>query len=115
MFRNRISTVCLALMVTTIAFSCKSTAALKEQVRTIPYKRLENYSFDPAAVLIDRVEKVPDIVLSYYREMDERPSYTPYVPSQGEMREIERCLSMLPSVHKQVLENKLLGIYFIEN
>lgn len=113
--KKRLFVILLAVTVVAAAFSCRSTTTVRERVKAIPYKRFENYSFDPSLPLIDRVEKVPDIVLSYYRKMDEAPSYAAYAPSREEMREIERCLAALPGVHRRVLEEKLLGIYFIDN
>ncbi|MBN2325250.1 MAG: hypothetical protein JXQ30_16085 [Spirochaetes bacterium] len=114
-FRYKTSIVYLLLFVTAAVFSCRSTGTITEKLRSYPYKRLEHYPFDPASSLVSRVKEVPDIILSYYREMDETPSYAPYTPSQVEMSEIARCLSTLPAVHAMVLKERLIGIYFIEN
>jgi hypothetical protein len=88
---------------------------VREHIQRIQYKQVELYEFDPSSELIDRVAKIPDFVLSYYRDAENMPSYVSYMPSASEMEEIERCLSRMPKIHIEILLERLIGIYFIDN
>jgi hypothetical protein len=113
--RKRLSIIFFVTMTACIVFSCKTTEIITEQAQTPPHKRLESYEFDPGIPLIDRVSEIPDFVLSYYRNAENMPSYSPYIPSGRETEEIKRCLERLPKIPRRILEERMVGIYFLEN
>src|SRR3989339_18586 len=81
-----------------------------------PEYRLESYKFDPVLPLIARVQKAPPCVSEFLRKLDGKEApYSAYVPSKGEMKVIDGCIEGLPGHYKDVLKERLLGIYFIKD
>ncbi|MFC1725283.1 hypothetical protein ACFL4T_06625 [candidate division KSB1 bacterium] len=87
----------------------------KKAVLDIPSKNIKSYSFDPGKPLISRVSNIPEFLLDYMKKYDERKDYTAYKPSEKEMSMIGEYLRLLPPVHKKVMKERLVGIYFINN
>jgi hypothetical protein len=80
-----------------------------------PLKHLENYQFDPETSLSARVQPIPEMVLSAWKMWDNRDDYVPHMPSRKEMNIIAQILAALPPLNTQVMKNRLIGIYFVEN
>ena len=114
MFR-RLLIAGLFIMIIAGSVSCKSGSVVREQQPDLSYKRIENYDTDFDKDLIERVGMPPEIVLSYFSRADNMPAYTAYKPTEAEMSIIEKELELLPLLHRQILEKRLAGIYFIEN
>ena len=100
-----------------LILSCVSseTAANREYVNATPAYDFENYEFDATRPLADRVGPLPPHVIDYVRTLDERPDYQSYTPTAAELALIRRSLERLPPRLKRNLQNRGLGIYFIEN
>lgn len=80
----------------------------------IPAKNLKNYRFDPRSNLADRVAPVPDFVLTYLSELDKTETYAPYRPTAAEKAQLVAYLGLLPESARQTLQQRLVGIYFID-
>lgn len=78
-------------------------------------KRLVSYTFDPKSSVISRVQKAPDFLMAYLKNIDKRDTYSPYSPTDAETAMIEEYLEKLPPSHKRVLQERLVGIYFVNN
>jgi hypothetical protein len=105
--------ICITVVV--IPFSCKTRSTIREQVLQRPEKQLENYDYDFGSNLIERVKEPPDFILAYLNRMDNTDKYSSYIPTESEMKIIEKCLTLLPKLHKQILQDRLISIYFIDN
>ncbi|HEX9079715.1 MAG TPA: hypothetical protein VF795_09010 [Desulfuromonadaceae bacterium] len=80
-----------------------------------PFKRLENYPFDPSKTLPERVTEVPPLLLEALKRSDNRPDYRAYRPTPGELRQLAAALGELPDIQRQALHGRLVGIYFVQN
>jgi hypothetical protein len=88
---------------------------IQEPSITKPGHQFKNYTFDPESNLISRVTEAPVFVLTHLRELDNRQDYTSYIPDKRETRIIQHYLNLLPELTTDVLSERLLGIYFINN
>ena len=106
-----------SILITVIftAFSCRTASTVREDQKSFAHKSIENYTFDFNSDLIDRVGVPPEFVLSYFSNADNMPEYLPYMPTEEEMTIIEKELGLLPEIHRQILRDRLIGIYFIKN
>ena len=77
-------------------------------------RQIHRYGFDPASSVISRIKTPPDFVMKYIREMDGR-EYTPYLPDKKELKIIRRAIKLLPALHKRIIKERVLGIYFIND
>ena len=100
-----------------LCFSCASTPyqTIEQMIKSVQAHNFSSYEFSAEVPLISRVQQVPDFVLAYLEEIDQIDSYMQYQPTDKEMSMIEEYLSLLPPLHKEVLQSRLLGIYFVEN
>ncbi|OHD65109.1 MAG: hypothetical protein A2176_02525 [Spirochaetes bacterium RBG_13_51_14] len=57
----------------------------------------------------------PDTVLKYLQKLDNRPDYRPVLPGRREMHILKAALGLLPVRTRHVLQNRLLGIYCIND
>ncbi len=105
----------ITILLTTFLFSCTPTKTFHEKNRNIPAKKMENYSFLPDSPLIDRIDISSDIVLDYMKNMDKDDTYSIYKLSEVELQQFGYYLQLLPVTYKKILQERLLGIYFIEN
>ena len=112
---NRIIIVLLFLIVSLpfVTYAGTKEENFKKRVLAIPAKNFESYTFSPKTPLISRIESAPSFVLAYLRNMDNRPDYLSYTPSEEERSLIQEYILKLPPVHKNVLKKRLIAIYFV--
>ena len=98
-------------------FSCQTFNKEKfvNDLLQSPQKHLSNYTFNPSSSLLSRVRKPEPFIMKYLQDMDNRPDYTPYVPSPGEMKTIGQAMDNLPPLTKKVMKERLVGIYFVNS
>ncbi len=88
---------------------------IKEKLRKEKFRILGNYSFDPKSPVIRRVTLPPDFVLRYLKELDGKEDYIPYRPQPTELEAIDREISRLPGLHREILKKRAVGVYFVKN
>ena len=98
-----------------LILSCSSTRSLRSEVKKIPAKNYENYSFSPNTKIDERIGNSDAIVLNWLRELDSNESYTFYELKNEERTQVKEYIKLLPKYYQSVLEKKLLGIYFIND
>ncbi|MDA8131909.1 MAG: hypothetical protein M0011_10450 [Elusimicrobia bacterium] len=74
---------------------------------------LEAYRYDPSSKLEDRIGPPPDVLLKQYREIDGRPDYGAYAPTEAEKRLVIEYLGLMPPVAERVFREKCVGLYFV--
>ncbi|MCL2154476.1 MAG: hypothetical protein FWH53_02300 [Leptospirales bacterium] len=84
------------------------------KLREEPVYRLESYDKNLDVTLKDRVFDAPPFVIDYLKKLDKTDKYKPYTISQSDKYEIEKCIAGLPKKIKDVLNIKLLGIFFVD-
>ncbi len=80
-----------------------------------PVKNLDSYNFDPQSELISRINKMPDFYLDYLRRIFDNDSFIPYIPTTVELSLFDDSLNILPPLHQKILNERLIGIYFVDN
>ena len=75
--------------------------------------RFESYAFDPNRSVVDRIQSMPDFVLAYLEELDDR-SYVRYQPTQSELDLFAAYFNELPPRMRRVMDSRVVGIYFLE-
>ncbi len=100
------------ILIILVSFPLMVVAEEKEEIAA---KNLKSYSFNPDTTLRSRIKPAPPFVMDYLIEMDGRPDYSSYAISDDERSLIEDYLSKLPPVHQNVLKERLIGIYFVNN
>ncbi len=90
-------------------------AGCDKKATDVPVKQFSNYTLRRDLPLHERVAPAPKVVMDFWMELDGRKDYTPYRPGGREMAEIRKSLELLPPLHKKVMKERLIGIYFINN
>ncbi len=105
------------LLLAVLLVSCGPVAkpAFDFAVKQRPEKQLRSYAFDPASSLLSRVGAAPEFVLAYLKKMDQRDSYSPYLPDRRELAMLAEYLAKLPPLHLRLMQERLVGIYFIND
>jgi hypothetical protein len=98
------------LLVLTVATAGCATADLLQ-----PVHRLGSFRFVRGSPLMSRMSAPPPVVLGHLRRLDRRDDYEPYIPDRNETLEMERAFTLLPVRSRNVLNDRLIGIYFISN
>ena len=99
-----------------LSFSCASTRSVRDIIEDIPAKHSENYSFSSDSLLIERLNTSAEMVMAYLTEYDDpERTYVLYDLSADERVQLETYLQLLPAHYRHVLQERLLGIYIIEN
>ena len=96
-------------------FSCTTNTSLIKQIRNTPAKNYENYQVNFDLPISDRLSISNEIVLDYLKRMDNNDSYSIYLLSESEKDMLKEYIELLPGQYKEILKNKLIGIYFINN
>ena len=96
-------------------FSCTTNTSLIKQIRNTPAKNYENYQVNFDLPISDRLSISNEIVLDYLKRMDNNDSYSIYLLSESEKDILKEYIELLPGQYKEILKNKLIGIYFINN
>jgi len=96
-------------------FSCNKSPDIADIRAQIPAKNFDNYSFNSSIPIADRIDNNDEMVLDYLKNMDGDESYTYYQLTEEEKQLLEEYLKLLPEYYLEILEKKLLGIYFIND
>ncbi len=105
--------LCVVVILTLCLCGCASEPQAVLKMPKNPVFRLSSYAFDSAKPLEERIEPVPDVVLEYLERMDGR-SYANYTPTTKEIDMISAYLGTLLPLHRRVLRERLVGIYFLD-
>lgn len=104
--RKEIVALCLLIVLS----SCSDT-----DKRQYPSKIFENFTFSEETPLLKRVGNAPDFILEYLSEIDNTDSYSNYTLTKEKKIQLQQMLSILPDKMKKILDERLIGIYFINN
>ncbi|MBF9018931.1 MULTISPECIES: hypothetical protein [unclassified Oceanispirochaeta] len=85
------------------------------RISEIPAKNFENYTFDPNSNIASRINDTPDLILNYLMTMDNTDNYTSYSISEDEKNQFLEYYNLLPAMNKRIMDEKLIGIYFVNN
>lgn len=107
--------IAIVFLLVLSSMSCARVKTLRENIASVTAKNLKNYSFDPRSPVLSRIQKVPDYVLRYLKEMDNDSTYSAYAPTEEENVLIADYIGKLPPLHKKVMQERLVGIYFVQN
>lgn len=93
------------------------TSDFKHELMKEPAHNFGSYNdfFNPQSKLVDRIRIQDDFVLDYLKKYDDNDSYEFYQPTEQEKVLFEEYLELLPDNYLDVLESRVVGIYFIDN
>jgi hypothetical protein len=115
--KNSIGNSFSLIIVFLFLFSCHSSPRTK-LLRTLdatPAKNLQSYEYDRTSTVISRVTSAPAFILSFWNKTDKTTDYSSYAPTQDELRMIGDYLQKLPRHYQEVLQQRLVAIYFVNN
>ncbi|MBI5240765.1 MAG: hypothetical protein HY926_09855 [Elusimicrobia bacterium] len=107
-----------ALLAAALGLACARGGPAPDQLKQYlsqPQMQVKSYAFDPASPLESRLGPCPEMLLAWLREIDDKPGYRGYAPSAAEKRLVLELLAALPERMKQAFQERLLGIYFVED
>ncbi len=107
--------IAAAILLSLAACQSQSRANLLRLIDETPAKKLQSYHFDPSSPLQARIKPAPDFVVAFWSQTDKAADYASYTPTDAERRMIRDYLSKLPRHFKEVLQQRLIAIYFIKN
>lgn len=84
-------------------------------IRDIPFRHLESYDFSEQSPIRERIKNAPPFVLTYLRELDSRNNYEPFPVDENVKMEMERIVGELPVGMRQMLQQRLVGVYFVKD
>jgi len=101
-------------------FSCrtappKTDGEIADQIRKNPAKQLSTYSADFTSPLEDRVYEAPKALIDYLDRMDGTDRYKPYALTAEDAALFADYLAKLPSTYRALMNDKLIGFYFIDH
>ena len=70
---------------------------------------------NPAIPLEDRIKPAPAHVIDWLHKLDSTTGYKPYMPAENEKALFTSYVQLLPRQFKQVIQEKTVVIYFIDN
>jgi hypothetical protein len=107
---------CLVIVFLSL-LSCHSNprAKLLRTIAATPAKNLSSYKHDSTTTVMSRVTVAPDFIVSFWNKTDKTNDYSSYAPTQVELRMIGDYLRKLPGYYQDVLQQRLVAIYFINN
>jgi hypothetical protein len=92
----------------------KEDEAQVKNILTSKPHMLSSYSANVLSKpLWQRVQSAPDFLMQYLVDLDNMPSYKPYTPTAKQLAEISNYFEMLPPLHKKVMQERLIGVYFV--
>jgi hypothetical protein len=91
------------------------SAEKRRELLSQPVLHAANYRFDPASTLESRIGPPPLFLLNWLRSLDDRPGYTGYTPTPAQRRMIAAWFDLLPGNMREVLRERLLGVYLVND
>lgn len=85
------------------------------QILNNPNRQLKKFDFDPNSKLLSRIKEIPNFLLKELKSMDNKYDYANYFLNKKELNEIEDCIRSLTPVLREVMYEKVVSIYFVEN
>ncbi len=95
--------------------SCGKQCSSIETILSNPVHFVETHPLHAATTTIDKIGKIPDTVLNQIIEWDNDSTYFAYIPDSVELALIADMISLLPPLNFKAMEERLAGIYFVEN
>ena len=96
-----------------IAFLCAGCRTVDNR----PYRQVSFFTgaIDVSGPVESRIQGAPANVISWLNAMDSTDNYKPYTLTAEEEILFIRYLSLLPENYRQIVEEKVIVIYFIDN
>jgi hypothetical protein len=104
-----------ALCILFICFIISCTSSKVDIIKENQIRRIESYNGNIDLFLSDKIIDVPENILDYLMEMDSVDNYFPYKITEHEKLLFINYCNILPSSYIDLLNNKVIAIYFIKN
>lgn len=104
----------LAASAAVLLSACATAPSLRELLDATPVKQLSFYDFDPSVPLGERTGSPPAELLELYSRAD-GVTYRACEPDARERERLAAVYPLLPVRHRQVLRERLVAVYCVEN
>jgi hypothetical protein len=94
---------------------CTSEKNIKHDIGSLPNKQFKNYTNNFNRPVPDRIGLAPEFFMKYLIEMDKIQEYKAYNLTTEEKDLFKQYFNFLPDKIKQVMNCRLIAIYFIDN
>jgi len=105
----------LLLLLISVIFIFLTVHIYNSKKRITKVHRLKNYTFNNSSSLDSRIGNIPRDLLAYLKEYDKRDDYSAYTLSREERDTVTASFKLLPPLLQQALNNRLVGLYFVNN
>jgi hypothetical protein len=95
--------------------SCTHTSSKVDLIKENQIRRIENYNGNVNLSIDKKIIDIPENILDYLRKMDFEDNYFSYKISEYEKLLFVDYCNYLPVTYIDLLKNKVIAIYFIEN
>ena len=92
-------------------FSCRN----QQQDNVPPFQRMENYNGNISFSIEERILATPEMIINSLNEMDNVITYASYELNDDEKQLFMNYYDFLPLKYKNIIIEKVIGIYFINN
>jgi hypothetical protein len=107
----KITAICISF----ICFIISCTPSKVDIIKENPIRRIESYNGNIDFSIAEKIIDVPENILDYLKEMDSVNNYSSYKIAEHEKLLFINYCNFLPSAYIELLNNKVIAIYFIEN
>ena len=96
-----------------VIYLCSCNTVQKKDVH--PIQKIENYNINIGLPIDEKISIISPVIINLLNDMDKVDNYLPYELNYEEKKLFIDYYSFLPSIFKNIISEKVLGIYFIEN
>jgi hypothetical protein len=96
-----------------IAFACIGCRTVNN--RLYPQVSFFTKEIDLSMPVENRIQVAPENVISWLNKMDSTDRYSPYTLTEDEQLLFSNYLQQLPEKYRQIIKEKVVAVYFIEN
>lgn len=118
MYKNRhlYGFIALSITLNSWCFAQEVTRTmLLDSLRRQDVRILEHYGMDTLSTIGSRIKLIPEKLLETLMQEDGRKNYRAYMPNEKEIELVAEYFKLLPPFTKKLLQQKLFGIYFVNN
>ena len=99
------------VLLTLLLFSCNN----QREDQTNPFQRMDNYNGNFELSIKDRLLDTPSIIIDILSQLDNVNNYSSYELNDQEKQIFMDYFELLPLRFKNIITEKVFGIYFVNN
>jgi hypothetical protein len=113
--KNYTKMLVLLFLISSLSFCATKKDNTLSNIKKYPERKATFYTEDIPTKIVDRIKMPHDEIIQYLCKMDSVDNYRPYMVSENEKKLFIEYYSFLPIEFQNVINDKVIAIYFIEN